>query len=93
MEGDTVSYGRCKIYSDTKEITAANVRDEVNTAYAVHCQNQSEIETLWNEYRGQSKILHKTKEIREEINHKIHEARAYEIAKFHKGYVFGKTIL
>ncbi|MBQ5362457.1 MAG: phage portal protein, partial [Clostridia bacterium] len=46
-----------------------------------------------NEYRGQSKILHKTKEIREEINHKIHEARAYEIAKFHKGYVFGKTIL
>ena len=50
MKGDTVSYGRCKIYSVTKEI-------------------------------------------REEINHKIHEARAYEIAKFHKGYVFGKTIL
>ena len=32
-------------------------------------------------------------EIREEITHKIHEARADEIAKFHKGYVFGKTIL
>ena len=92
MEGDTVSYGRRKIYSEQREITAANVRDEVNTAYAVHCQNQSEIETLWNEYRGQSKILHKAKEIREEINHKIHEARAYEIAKFHKGYVFGEPI-
>ena len=77
MEGDTVSYGRRKIYSEQREITAANVRDEVNTAYAVHCQNQSEIETLWNEYRGQSKILHKTKEIREEINHKIHEARLF----------------
>ena len=60
MEGDTVSYGRRKIYSEQREITAANVRDEVNTAYAVHCQNQSEIETLWNEYRGQSKIFHKT---------------------------------
>ena len=72
-----MSYGRRKIYSEQREITAANVRDEVNTAYAVHCQNQSEIEMLWNEYRGQSKILHKTKEIREEINHKIHEARLF----------------
>ena len=87
-----MSYGRRKIYSDTREITAANVKDEVNKAYAVHCQNQSEIETLWKEYRGQTKILQKTKEIREEINHKINENRAYEIAKFHKGYVFGEPI-
>ena len=72
-----MSYGRRKIYSDAREITAANVMDEVNTAYAVHCQNQSETPTLWNEYRGQSKILHKTKEIREEIKHKIHEARLF----------------
>ena len=72
-----MSYGRRNIYSEQREITAANVRDEVNTAYAVHCQNQSEIETLWNEYRGQSKILHKTNEIREEINQKIHEMRLF----------------
>ena len=87
-----MSYGRRKIYSDAKEITAANVMDEVNRAYAVHCQNQSEIEVLWKQYRGQAKILQKTKEIREEINHKINENRAYEIAKFHKGYVFGEPI-
>ena len=31
-----MSYGRLKIYSDAKEITAANVVDEVNKAYAVH---------------------------------------------------------
>ena len=74
-----MSYGRRKIYSDAKEITAANVMDEVNKAYAVHCQNQSETPTLWKEYRGETKILQKKKEIREEINHKIHEARAYEI--------------
>ena len=37
-----MSYGRRKIYSDAREITAANVMDEVNRAYAVHCQNQSE---------------------------------------------------
>ena len=87
-----MSYGRSKIYSDAREITASNVKDEVNRAYAVHCQNQSEIEVLWKEYRGQTKILQKTKEIREEINHKINENRAYEIAKFHKGYVFGEPI-
>jgi hypothetical protein len=34
MEGNTVSYNRCKIYSDAKEITAANVKDEVSKALA-----------------------------------------------------------
>ena len=87
-----MSYGRLKIYSDAKEITAANVVDEVNKAYAVHCRNQAEIRTLWEYYRGKTKILNKTKEIREEINHKINENRAYEIVKFHKGYVFGEPI-
>ena len=83
-------YGRLKIYSNAKEITAENVVDEVNKAYAVHSRNQSEIRTLWEYYRGKTKILNKTKEIREEINHKINENRAYEIVKFHKGYVFGE---
>ena len=41
-----MSYGRSKIYSDAKEITAANVKDEVSKALAVHNKNQSEIEAL-----------------------------------------------
>lgn len=87
-----MSYGRLKIYSDVREITAENVVDEVNKAYAVHCRNQADINTLWDYYRGKTKILHKEKEIREEINHKITENRAYEVVKFHKGYVFGEPI-
>lgn len=87
-----MSYGRLKIYSDVREITAENVVDEVSKAYAVHCRNQADIEKLWNYYRGKTKILHKTKEIRKEINHKINENRAYEVVKFHKGYVFGEPI-
>ena len=87
-----MSYGRLKIYSDAREITAENVVDEVNKAYAVHCRNLSDIETLWDYYRGKTKILHKPKEVREEINHKINENRAYEVVKFHKGYVFGEPI-
>lgn len=87
-----MSYGRLKIHSDAKEITAENVVDEVSNAYAVHLQNQTDIKKLWEYYRGKTQIEHKTKEIREEINHKINENRAYEIAKFHKGYVFGEPI-
>ena len=66
-----MSYGRIKIYSDAKEITAANVVEEVSNAYSLHCRNQAETKSLWDCYRGKTKILHKTKEIREEINHKI----------------------
>lgn len=87
-----VSYGRLKIYSDAKEITVANVVDEVSKAYATHSRNLTDIKKLWEYYRGKTKILTKKKEIREEINHKINENRAYEIVKFHKGYVFGEPI-
>ena len=87
-----MGFGRLKIYSDAKEITAENVVDEVSKAYAVHCRNQADINTLWDIYRGKTKILNKAKEIREEINHKINENRAYEVVKFHKGYVFGEPI-
>ena len=87
-----LSYGRQKIYSDAKIITAENVVDEVSRAHATHVQNQADIRKLWEYYRGKTNILTKTKEIREEINHKINENRAYEIVKFHKGYVFGEPI-
>lgn len=87
-----MSFGRLKIYSDAKEITTANVVDEVSKAYAVHGRNRADIKKLWEYYRGKTRILEKTKEIREEINHKINENRAYEIVKFHKGYVFGEPI-
>ena len=87
-----MNYGRDKIYTDTKEITAANVVAEVDKAYGVHVGNHTAITTLWDYYRGKTAILGKTKEIRPEINHKINENRAYEIVKFHKGYVFGEPI-
>ena len=87
-----MSYGRLKIYSDAKIITADNVVDEVSKAYAVHGRNRADIKKLWEYYRGKTQIELKKKEIREEINHKINENRAYEIVKFHKGYVFGEPI-
>ena len=87
-----MNYGRVKIYTDTKEITAENVRAEVDKAYGIHIGNRTAINTLWDYYRGKTAILGKKKEIRPEINHKTNENRAYEVVKFHKGYVFGEPI-
>jgi SPP1 family phage portal protein len=87
-----VSYGRRVIYSDAKEITAENVVEEVRNAYLVHGANQAEIRKLHEIYRGKTDILSKVKEVRESINHKINENRAWEIVNFYVGYLFGEPI-
>lgn len=81
-----------KIRTDAKEITAANVVDEVRKAYAVHCVNRTDTQKLWDYYRGKTAVLLKEKEVRPEINHKINENRCFEVVGFHKGYVFGEPI-
>ncbi len=75
-----MSEGQTKIYSYAKEINAANVVGEMSNAYSLHCRNQADIKVPRDCYRGRTKILYKTKEIREEINHKINVA--YEVMKF-----------
>lgn len=87
-----MSYGRRVIYTDEAFITAQNVVAEVNKALLVHLQNRTEIQDLYDYYRGITPILSKTKEIREEINHKVNENIAYEIVQFHKGFGFGEEI-
>jgi SPP1 family phage portal protein len=87
-----MSYGRRVIYSDATEITAENVADEVRKAVAVHEANRAEIEKLYGYYRGKTAILGKTKEVRENVNHKICENHAHEVTRFYEGYIFGEPI-
>lgn len=87
-----MSYGRRVIYSDATAITAENVAEEVRKAYLVHATNQAEIKKLHKIYRGETDILGKVKEIRESINHKINENRAWEIVNFYNGYLFGEPV-
>lgn len=87
-----MSYGRRRLYTDATRITRENVVEEVKKVFADHRSNRNEIETLWEYYRGKTKILQKEKEVRESINHKVNENRAYEIVAFHKGYTFGEPI-
>ena len=85
-------FGRTQIYTDVATITADNVADVLEKALKVHTANQSDIEYLWNYYRGKTPILDKIKEVRESINHKINVNRANEIVTFKKGYGFGEPI-
>lgn len=87
-----MSYGRRVIYSDATKITAENVVDEVRKAYLVHGANQAEIKKLHDIYCGKTDILAKTREVRDSINHKICENRAWQITNFYNGYVFGEPV-
>ena len=87
-----VLFGRKVIYSSEDEITRENVIDVLNRAIPIHNQNRSEIEYLFNYYRGNQPILTREKIIRPEINNKIVENHALEIVDFKKGYVFGEPI-
>lgn len=85
-------FGRTQIYTDVDVITAENVVEVLENALKVHNKNKSEIEYLWDYYRGKTPILNKTKEVRESINHMINVNRANEIVSFKKGYGFGEPI-
>lgn len=85
-------FGRRKIYTDIEHITAGNVVEVLKNALTVHAQNETEIQYLWDYFRGKTPILNKTKEVRESINHKICVNRANEIVMFKLGYGFGEPI-
>lgn len=87
-----MSYGRRKIFTDAAEITIKNVVAEVNAAFLVHSANRNEIIELYRYYRNKTAIEGKTKEVRENINFKVAEARCLEVANFYKGYIFGEPI-
>lgn len=80
MESETRElFGRRQIFTDTEEITAANVVDVLSKAVRIHTENQDESQYLWDYYKGKTPILQKKKETRPTINHKICVNRANEI--------------
>lgn len=87
-----VMTGRKVITSSVKKITRANVVDVVMKAYAVHQKNRDDINYLTNYYCGIQPILHKTKQVRPEINSVVRENRAQEIVDFKVGYSYGEPV-
>ena len=85
-------FGRTQIFTDVDVITRDNVVPVLEKALLTHAQNQSEIEYLWDYYRGKTPILGKQKEVRPNINHRINVNRANEAVTFKRGYGFGEPI-
>ena len=85
-------FGRTVIYTDEAIITKDNLISVLTKAISVHESNRSDIQYLYDYYKGKTPILGKTKEIRENINHKLWVNRAHEIVNFKLGYCFGEPI-
>lgn len=85
-------HGRRIIMSSETQITPANVVNVLTKAKGVHAKNRSEIQYLWDYYKGDQPILHRIKDIRPEICNKIVENRANEIVSFKVGYLCGEPI-
>ena len=87
-----VMFGRRMILTSADAITADNITGIVEQAYNTHLLNRSEIEYLWNYYKGKQPSLYRTREVRNELTSHIVENRANEIVTFKTGYLTGKPI-
>lgn len=93
MQGeDFVLLGRREILTDAKVIDESNVLDELSRALVTHRMNRTEIQYLWNYYRGRQDVLDKVVTTRQEINNKVVVNRANEIVSFKVGYLTGEPI-
>ena len=84
--------GRRMIKTDATSISRDNLIKVLNTAISTHELNRSDIDYLWNYYRGEQPIRNRVKEVRPEICNKIVENRANEIVSFKVGYLCGEPI-
>lgn len=85
-------FGRKVITTNVREITPDNIHEVLRNAMNVHRQNRSDINYLWDYYRGKQPILSRVKEVRPEICNRIVENRANEIVSFKVGYLCGEPI-
>lgn len=92
LSTENPEFGRVTIYTDEKQITAANVVAVLQNALKIHEQNATRIDYLWRYYKGQQPILEREKKVRPEINNKVVENRANEIITFKTGYLVGEPM-
>lgn len=89
---NTALFGRRVITVDETRVTADNVVGILRKVLPTHWKNRSEIEYLWNYYKGRQPILNRRKHVRPEITNKIVENRANEIVSFKSGYLMGEPL-
>lgn len=92
MAETKVFTGRTVISTNAKSITRENLLTVLTQAKMTHSKNKSEIEYLFNYYKGKQPILDRKKEVRPDICNTIVVNRANEIVAFKTGYLCGEPI-
>lgn len=85
-------HGREIIYTDAEEITSENVVNVLKSATEKNQTNVSQIEYLYDYYKGDQPILDREKDFNDNILNKIVENHANEIVSFKTGYFLSAPI-
>lgn len=78
--------GRQIIYTDASEITMDNIADVMTLAVATHDSNASDIDYLYQYYKGKQPVLQRTKDFNDNILNKVVVNFANMIVSFVTGY-------
>ena len=89
----TVYHGRHRVLCTPGVIDASNVRVLLDTSMLVHSQNAAAIDYLHRYFLGYQPVLSREKNVREEINNKVVENRAYQICKDRADALAGEPIV
>ena len=85
-------YGRTVLYTDALVVDDSNVGDILADAINDHDQNSTDIDYLYEYYKGDQPINQRTKTYNSEINNKVVVNRAAEIVDFKVGYLLSAPI-
>lgn len=91
-EQKTVYKGRSVIYTNYETVDETNVVEVVNESISFHRANVSQIQYLWDYYKGVQPILHREKDVRPQICNRIVENHAQEIVAFKIGYQLAEPL-
>lgn len=85
-------YGRTVLYTDVLEIDDSNVGDVLADAINDHDRNSTDIDYLYEFYKGDQPINTREKVYNTDINNKVVVNRAAEIVDFKVGYLLSAPI-
>ena len=85
-------YGRTVLYTDELVIDDSNVGDVLSSAINDHEQNSSDIDYLYQYYKGDQPVNQRKKTYNSDINNKVVVNRAAEIVDFKVGYLLSAPI-
>ncbi len=85
-------YGRTVLYTDELVVDSSNIGNVLEEAINDHEQNNTDIDYLYNYYKGDQPINTREKTYNAEINNKVVSNVAAEIVDFKTGYLLSAPI-